>query len=191
MLVLGQEASQHGLALSLLERLQRCYANSGAPAAVCYTSSLNTNYRSHRAILKLAEELFYKIPMTCTVPESSTHPSTPYPLIFVCSSIDEAVTAVSQAYNEGEALITLQQVVDLMRSWPVGGPTSPQELCLVSPHRSQVHSCCCSTPAGHPLTHPSLPPQVTLFSQLAPKMLPPQLRRITRCPTYDIQGDLT
>ena len=158
MLVLGQEAQEHGLALSLLERLQHHYANSGAPAAVCYTSSLSTNYRSHRAILELVEELFYKIPMTCTVPEGSTHPGIPYPLLFVCSSIDMAVSSVSQAHNEGEALITLQQVVKLLSSWSVGGPKQPQEeVCIVSPHRSQVHTCCCphgshhpSLPAGHP-----------------------------------------
>ena len=142
MLVLGAEPQAHGLALSLLERLeQRCI--DVWPAASSHTSVLNTNYRCHRAILELAEELFYKTHLICRVPDCTAPPSTPYPLLFVCSSIDEAAPSAGQACNEREARILLEQVALHVGSWPAhcGGPQNPQnEICIVSPHKSQVSS---------------------------------------------------
>ena len=130
MLVLGDEAQENGLAVSLLERLHTLYGKLGKVTRD-HCATLVTNYRCHQGILELAEKLFYKS-LSCNVPSSAAHSAAPYPLLFFCSSIDDKVQSVDSTMNEQEAEITLRLVAKFAKGWPMW------EMCLMSTTRTQV-----------------------------------------------------
>lgn len=146
MLVLGDEPQDNGLAVSLLERLQNCYQELGA-AAQQHCVTLVTNYRCHSGIIQLAAELFYETPLHCwdqQKTDSSAHPDAPFPLQFVCSSIDDTVSSIAESANESEARIALNQAHNYAAKWPVEGwgPPDLNQVCFVSTTRSQVSPKC-------------------------------------------------
>ena len=139
MLVLGDEAQENGLAVSLLERLHRLYGKLGKVARN-HCATLVTNYRCHHGILKLAEKLFYDLELKCQVPDSTAHPAAPYPLLFYCSSIDNKVQSIDSTINEQEAEITLKLATEFAKRWPSAswGPVDLSQMCYISSTRSQV-----------------------------------------------------
>ena len=139
MLVLGDEAQRYGLGISLLERLHNHYRALGAVTNQ-YIAHLVTNYRCHSSILSLSERLFYRAPLKCEVPPKSTHPDAPFPLVFVCSSIDGSIQLVNESFNEDEALIALKEVAKYANRWPDDrwGSKDFSQTCFISPTRSQV-----------------------------------------------------
>ena len=59
-LVLGKEAKENGLGISVLERLHHLYHSPKfSESAKAYSASLLTNYRCHPGILRLPSHLFY------------------------------------------------------------------------------------------------------------------------------------
>ena len=139
MLVLGDEAQKNGLAVSLLERLHRLYGKLGE-AAAGHCATLVTNYRCHGGILRLAEKLFYDLPLQCEVPPSIAHPAADYPLLFCCSSIDDEIQVVDSTINEHEATIVLKLIAEFAKQWPNAswGPLDSSQMCIMSQSRSQV-----------------------------------------------------
>ena len=139
MLVLGDEAQENGLAVSLLERLQKRYEMMGEVAKP-YCATLVTNYRCHEKIVELAEKLFYKTPLKCNVSSNSTHPDAPFPLRFICSSVDDKMKHVRNAKYGKEAEFALWEAANLAKKWPVDGwgPKNLSEICFMSSARSQV-----------------------------------------------------
>lgn len=139
MLVLGDEAQENGLAVSLLERLHTLYGKLGEVAGD-HCATLVTNYRCHHGILKLAEKLFYDLELKCNVPSSAAHSAAPYPLLFYCSSIDDKVLSVDSSVNSQEAEVVLKLVAEFAKKWPKPswGPVDLSQMCLMSPTRSQV-----------------------------------------------------
>ena len=141
MLVLGKEARENGLAVSLLERLQNHYQRLGGVAQQ-YCVTLVTNFRCHSGILRLSAQLFYKSPLQCwnqLKADASAHPDSPFPLQFVCSSVSETTQIVS-ATNEDEARIVLELACKYAANWPVEGwgPKDLTQTCFITPTRSQV-----------------------------------------------------
>ena len=136
MLVLGDEARENGLAVSLLERLHGLYEKL-REATRNHCVNLVTNYRCHQGILELAEKLFYKLPLNCKIPKSSAHPDAPYPLLFFCSSIDDKAQSNT---NKQEAEIALKLVAKFAKQWPTErwGRLDLSQMCFMSPTRSQV-----------------------------------------------------
>lgn len=139
MLVLGDEAQENGLAVSLLERLHRLYGKLGE-AAADHCATLVTNYRCHGDILRLAEKLFYDLPLQCKVPPSMAHPAAQYPLQFCCSSIDDEIQIIDSTINECEATVILDLIAEFAKQWPNAswGPLDSSQMCIMSPSRSQV-----------------------------------------------------
>jgi len=139
MLVLGDEAQENGLAVSLLERLHRLYGALGE-AAADHCATLVTNYRCHGDILRLAEKLFYDFPLQCKVPPSMAHPAAQYPLQFCCSSIDDEIQIIDSTINECEATVILDLIAEFAKQWPNAswGPLDSSQMCIMSPSRSQV-----------------------------------------------------
>ena len=139
MLVLGDEAQENGLAVSLLERLQKRYEMMGEVAKP-YCATLVTNYRCHEKIVQLAEKLFYKTSLKCNVSSNPTDLDAPFPLCFICSSVDEKMKHVRSAKNEEEAKIALWEAANLAEKWPVDGwgPKDLSEICFMSSVQSQV-----------------------------------------------------
>ena len=139
MLVLGDEAQENGLAVSLFERLHTLYGKLGKVAGD-HCATLVTNYRCHHGILKLAKTLFYDLPLECKVPDSVVHPAAPYPLLFYCSSIDDKFHSIDNTINKQEAEITLKLVAEFAKQWlnASWGPLDLSQMCFMSPTRSQV-----------------------------------------------------
>ena len=139
MLVLGDEAQENGLAVSLLERLQKHYEMIGS-ASKPYCATLVTNYRCHEKIVQLSEKLFYETPLKCNVSSASTHPDAPFPLRFICSSVDDTLKYVEDAKNGKEANIALWEAARIAEKWPVDrwGPKDLAQTCFMSTARSQV-----------------------------------------------------
>ena len=139
----------HGLSSSLLERLYKCLStNAGASS---YYANLVTNYRSRKEILSLTGQLFYETKLTISDnDEPPAHPQHPYKhtLVFVCSSVDEEVTKVSENKNTQEAEIVVDTMTDVVKKWSSkmwGQQFHPSTLCVISSSRAQVSSMLIST----------------------------------------------
>ena len=140
MLVLGKIPRKYGLSVSLLERLHKCYQRLGA-IAMSYHASLVTNYRSRSEILSLTGELFYDLQLRISNDqEPPTHPEYPYPLVFICSSVEEATGEVADNKDLTEVKITVRTLARIIESWPekLWGRLIPSSLCIMSPSRTQV-----------------------------------------------------
>ena len=141
MLVLGEIPTKYGLSLSLLERLFNYYKSLGSSAR-SYYATLVTNFRSRNEIFSLTKELFYGTELALSDnQEPPTHPDYPYPLNFICSSVNEAENAVAMNINEKEAEIVADIVANIAKNWPSklwGQLLIPSTLCITSPSRAQV-----------------------------------------------------
>ena len=139
MLVFGEIPSSCGLGLSLLERLYAVYKRLRQES---YISTLVTNYRSHPSIFELPSSLFYDTPLIapCDQAPPSLHPSYPYPLVFLCSSLDQDMTQMDSNINSLEAGILLDEVNQFARGWPTApwGPVDLSQTCIMSGSRPQV-----------------------------------------------------
>ena len=101
---------------------------------------LVSNYRCHAGILRLVERLFYDTELICRVHHGSAHPDAPFPLKFICSSVDDAVCYVESSNNEREAMIVLKEAKKFCVAWPehTWGKRDFSQICAISSTRSQV-----------------------------------------------------
>ena len=139
MLVLGEKPQQYGLAVSLLERLYDLYQRLG-DVTKPYCAHLCTNFRCHRKILSLAQQVTYsKMPLKCGS-DSIAHPEAEFPLLFVCSSLDADVESTESNVNKEEAEIALKEASRFFVSWPksLWGQSNMSQMCFLSPCRGQV-----------------------------------------------------
>ena len=129
--MLGEEARENGLKYSLLERLQVLYNECGGQA-LDHMVSLNTNYRCHKDIVEIPNQLFYE--NTIKRPHHDHNPGATFPLLFICSSIS------STTDNNVEAQLILQQVEKFtVHSWPSNwGERDLTKICLVTASKTQV-----------------------------------------------------
>lgn len=143
MLVLGEDAQKYGLSTSLLERLYSLYHEPGLKnVSQPYRTHLITNFRCHRHILSLAQQIAYKMPLECKVPDTAAHPDVAFPLWFICSSINDAEKPSKGNTNMGEIEVALREASRIFMKWPVNrwGKRDPSQFCFLSPSRGQV-SC--------------------------------------------------
>ena len=139
LLVLGQEAQKYGLNISVFERLWNVYQSLGPTCVAHQCVHLTRNYRTHKEILSLASGLFYNSTLTSAVPDTIAHPDAPYPLLFVCSSLDNSVEQVEKNSDENEAKVVLDQVKRFVEKWPTQwGHKDPSSVCVITPTRHQV-----------------------------------------------------
>ena len=139
MLVLGEEARRHGLSTSLLERLHNHFTEMGQLSSVF---SLLQNYRSHNSLLSLPSALFYRSTLQCNVPDAKAHPLAPFPLVFVCSSIEDISSANAVGTDEKEAETLVREVKRYVcKSWPEEWGKRcepPGQVCIMTPSATQV-----------------------------------------------------
>ena len=112
-------------------------------ASKAHHAMLVTNYRCHKEIVKLSELLFYDTPLGSSVDEASTHPDAPYPLLYVCSCLDDIHQAVEMkpADMEKEVNIALSQMKRFLLNWPAdrwGKKKEFPQIVFASPTRAQV-----------------------------------------------------
>jgi superfamily I DNA and/or RNA helicase/exoribonuclease R len=135
-LVLGDMARKHGLATSLLERIHKYYNEIGE---ISCSFSLLSNYRSHSGIMMLPSSLFYGSTLQCNV-NTGTHPDAPFPLVFVCSSIENISSANSNGTDEMEAMTLVNEVEKyIWNSWPEEWGQKSSEVCIMTPSATQKH----------------------------------------------------
>ncbi len=131
--MLGEDARENGLKYSLMERLQVLYKMHGG-LALQHMISLNTNYRCHKDLVKIPNELFYESNIQSRPHDAYPHPKAIFPLIFVCSSLSAEVDC------QLEAKILLEQVQYFAIShWPGDwGARDLKKICLVTASQTQV-----------------------------------------------------
>ncbi|NXH91041.1 SDE3 helicase, partial [Edolisoma coerulescens] len=147
-------AIQHGLGTSLLERLMLhnpLYKKSSGGYNPQFITKLLWNYRSHEAILRIPNELFYDNELKvyksdgldirnlyCTWEEL---PKKGFPIIFhgVCGE-DQREARSPSFFNTAEIEVLVHYLKKLLQSWGKGScPTvSPKEIGIISPYRKQV-----------------------------------------------------
>ena len=131
--MLGEEARENGLKHSLLERLQILYKEYG-DLAIEHFISFNTNYRCHKDLVKIPDDLFYDSKIQSRPHDASPHPKALFPLIFVCSS------ATADVKCDVEAQLLLEQVQHFVMShWPESwGKKDLYDICLATASQYQV-----------------------------------------------------
>ncbi|NXQ26217.1 SDE3 helicase, partial [Alaudala cheleensis] len=147
-------AIQHGLGTSLLERLMLhnpLYQKSSGGYDPHFITKLLWNYRSHEAILRIPNELFYDNELKvcrsngpdtrdqfCTWEEL---PKKGFPIIFhgVCGE-DQREAKSPSFFNTAEIEVLVHYLKKLLLSQGKGRcPTvSPKEIGIISPYRKQV-----------------------------------------------------
>ncbi|NXU99432.1 SDE3 helicase, partial [Cettia cetti] len=147
-------AIQYGLGTSLLERLMLhnpLYKKSSGGYDSQFITKLLWNYRSHEAILRIPNELFYDNElkvcesngpdirnMYCTWEEL---PKKGFPIIFhgVCGE-DQREAKSPSFFNTAEIEVLVHYLKKLLQSRGKGGcPTvPPKEIGIISPYRKQV-----------------------------------------------------
>ncbi len=91
----------------------------------------------------LPSSLYYGSSLQCRVPEEAAHPDFPFPLVFVCTSLDIHPVDFEQhrtGTDQQEAEVLLEQVEKCLKDWPLSnwGDKVPSEVCIMSPSADQV-----------------------------------------------------
>ncbi|NWZ52354.1 SDE3 helicase, partial [Haliaeetus albicilla] len=147
-------AIKHGLGISLLERLMLhnpLYKKSSGGYDPQFVTKLLWNYRSHEAILKIPNELFYDSELkACESDELDVRslycaweelPKKGFPIIFhgVCGE-DRREAKSPSFFNTAEIEVLVHYLKKLLQSRGKGGcpSVSPKEVGIISPYRKQV-----------------------------------------------------
>ncbi|NXE06609.1 SDE3 helicase, partial [Lophotis ruficrista] len=147
-------AIEHGLGTSLLERLMLhnpLYKKSSGGYNAQFVTKLLWNYRSHEAILRTPNELFYDSELkACESHELDVRslycaweelPKKGFPIIFhgVCGE-DRREAKSPSFFNTAEIEVLVQYLRKLLQSRGKGGCPSvpPREVGIISPYRKQV-----------------------------------------------------
>ncbi|NWX36340.1 SDE3 helicase, partial [Notiomystis cincta] len=147
-------AIQHGLGTSLLERLMLhnpLYQKSSGGYNPQFITKLLWNYRSHEAILRIPNELFYDNELKVCRSDGldirnlycawEELPKKGFPIIFhgVCGE-DQREARSPSFFNTAEIEVLVHYLKKLLQSRGEGScPTvSPKEIGIISPYRKQV-----------------------------------------------------
>ena len=111
-IVLGNEARKHGLAESLIERLQQSYEKFYNVASG-YHCQLLENHRCCEQIVDFCKTQFYTSQDLCTNIKEAD-----YPLHFVCSKMELAMdlTNHDRVYKE-EAEVMVKELQNVYKKW--------------------------------------------------------------------------
>ena len=135
-MVLGEVPQASELGKSLLQRLHEIYDKSNMPPSTC-SMTLLTNYRCHSGILMLPSSLYYHSTLQCRVPDSTAHHLAPFPLTFVCSSIQQDLNKTS-GVDENEANMIIKEIQKYFSMWPKHWSKKDKRIGIVSPSADQV-----------------------------------------------------
>ncbi|NXY16778.1 SDE3 helicase, partial [Atrichornis clamosus] len=147
-------AIQHGLGTSLLERLMLhnpLYKKSSGGYDPQFITKLLWNYRSHKAILRIPNELFYDSELKVCESDGldvrnlycnwEELPKKGFPIIFHGVRGEDQREAKSPSFfNTTEIEVLVHYLKKLLQSQGKGGcPTvSPKDIGIISPYRKQV-----------------------------------------------------
>ncbi|XP_069617839.1 helicase MOV-10 [Ranitomeya imitator] len=145
-------AIDHGLAMSLLERLMTqnpLYGKSSGSYDAKFVTKLLQNYRSHPDILSVPNELFYDNELQVKADEMVTHaychweklPKKNFPIIFHhVMGKDEREGNSPSFFNVFEIQVLMSYLHDLLETQGKKGVAklSPTEIGIITPYRKQV-----------------------------------------------------
>ena len=135
-------AKEHGLNLSLLERLHQNYRDENLTYfSMKHIASLVTNYRCHHALLSLPSYLFYDSALiTAAKSARCLHPKAKFPLQFICSSLVDDIQEIRDSKNEFEASILLKEALKYIDEWPTleWEDKDLQKVCIMAATVNQV-----------------------------------------------------
>ena len=135
--MLGEEACNNDLGISLLERLEGRYNEIG-DLTKGYVNVLTENYRNTEVIANFLGDLFYS---TRIAPKSKVrpHPNRKFPFVFYCCDVESVERVPLEPTLEVEANAVIDQVQKCLRSWPkCWGKRNTEDVCVIAPTRSQV-----------------------------------------------------
>ena len=80
------------------------------------------------------------------VPDDITHPDAPYPLLFVCSSLDASAKSTQRDFDVAEAMLVLDQVKRFVNAWPSRewNKRKLETICVMTTSSNQVSIITCS-----------------------------------------------
>ena len=138
LLVLGNEAQQYGLRVSLLERLHKQY--KGIAHAETHCTTLLNNYRCHKVLLSLPSYLFYNSALVTKADTvAQLHPIDKTPLHFICSDLDDSITKDENTNKYKELRWLLDAAVKYISKWPdEWGPRDLSTICIMTATANQV-----------------------------------------------------
>ncbi|KAM4738304.1 putative helicase mov-10-B.1 [Anableps anableps] len=145
-------ALKYGMGMSLLERLMSdfpLYQKNEGVYNSCFVTKLLRNYRSHPAILKIPNELFYEGELQACADEYSRNfycrwehlPTQGFPVIFHgVAGIDERESSSPSFFNVAEVEVMMNYVRKLLDSQGKKGlaKIAPKDIGIIAPYRKQV-----------------------------------------------------
>jgi len=85
----------------------------------------------------LPSSLFYQSTLQCRVPDHICHPKAPFPIAFVCSSLEEKFNGVP-GINPSEAEVLHEEFEKYFSPWPTNWKENESKICILSPSANQV-----------------------------------------------------
>ena len=178
---MGEEAREHGLKKSLLERLEECYHKAGPPLSQ-HILPLQINYRCHPILTKLLSDVMYSYPVSCGVSNVFTHPANPQsPCVFHCYSAEKQQSLPFERMMELEAEAVIGQVSKYFEEFPHSNgwkQCSLRDVCIISSNRNMV----CIIIAKCTLIAEWFFLQLNLIKKKLP------FRQVQLLPSYVVQG---
>ncbi|XP_072223489.1 putative helicase mov-10-B.2 [Leuresthes tenuis] len=145
-------ALKYGMGISLLERLMNdftLYQKNEDVFNNCFVTKLLRNYRSHPAILKIPNELFYDGELQACADEYSRNfycrweylPQKDFPVIFhAVAGVDAREASSPSFFNVAEVEVLMDYVRKLLQSEGKKGlaKITPRDIGIIAPYRKQV-----------------------------------------------------
>ncbi|XP_016535601.1 putative helicase mov-10-B.1 isoform X2 [Poecilia formosa] len=145
-------ALKYEMEMSLLERLMTnfpLYRKNDGVYNNCYVTKLLRNYRSHPAILKIPNELFYEGELQACAEEYSRNfycrweylPKPGFPVIFHgVAGLDARESTSPSFFNVAEVEVLMDYVRKLLQSQGKKGVAkiAPKDIGIIAPYRKQV-----------------------------------------------------
>ncbi|XP_040905865.1 putative helicase mov-10-B.1 [Toxotes jaculatrix] len=145
-------ALKYGMGVSLLERMMNdfsLYQKDNGMFNNCFVTKLLCNYRSHPAILKIPNELFYDGELQCHADEILRNsycrwehlPQKDFPLIFHgVTGVDEREASSPSFFNRAEVEVLMDYVRKLLQPHGKRGlaTISAKDIGIIAPYRKQV-----------------------------------------------------
>lgn len=145
-------ALKYGMGVSLLERMMKdfsVYQKRDGVFSNCFVTKLVRNYRSHPAILKIPNELFYDEELQACADEYARNlycgwehlPRRNFPVIFHgVTGKDDREASSPSFFNVAEVEVLMDYVRKLLRSQGKKGVAkiAPRDIGIIAPYRKQV-----------------------------------------------------
>ena len=134
LVVLGGEARDNGLAVSLFQRLSTLYHSRGVAGTyeVTLVTSHSSPLQTHNGPSPTPIGCIGHAHGSCVLPSSPSHFFT-YPLVFVCSSVDQVISGEREGVLGEETSVVAEVAKRYLEQWPGDwGELDHTKVCIAS-----------------------------------------------------------